>query len=269
MISFPHAKINLGLSIVSKRPDGFHNLETIFYPLPIHDILEIIPSENTNFISTGSTIPGDNEKNLVLRAYKKIKEKYPRTGASEIHLHKAIPIGAGLGGGSSDAAETISMIDHLFNLQIPRDELMKFALDLGSDCPFFMQTLPCFASGRGEIFEPLNLDLSEYSFLLVHPVIKIDTAWAFSKINPDGTRTRDLKKCISQPIETWTGNLFNDFEIPVFRKYPALQEIKEKLYSAGALYASMTGSGSTIFGIFPKNSLPDIIISNARQTKID
>ncbi len=267
MISFPIAKINLGLSILSKRPDGFHNLETIFYPLPIWDVLEIVPSGNAIFTSTGLPVPGENRMNLVMRAYEKIKKNYQQTGSIEVNLHKAIPMGAGLGGGSSDAAQTLMMINRIFRLQIPAKKLMEYALELGSDCPFFMQSHPCFASGKGEILEPVPLNLSEYSFLLVHPDIHIDTAWAFSRIQP-APPEYDLKVSILQPVHSWNRTIVNAFEFPVFAEYPELKKIKDQLYAAGAHYATMTGSGSTIFGIFDKSALPSLSIKNARQTFI-
>jgi 4-diphosphocytidyl-2-C-methyl-D-erythritol kinase len=268
MISFPHAKINLGLSILSKRPDGFHNLETIFYPVPILDVLEIVPSGKTRFLPAGLDIPGKMSDNLVLRAYLILEKNYPQIKPLEIHLFKAIPMGAGLGGGSSDAAAIIQLINRFFDLKISRNELYAYALELGSDAPFFLQSAPCFASGRGEILEPVPLDLSGYSFLLVHPEIKIETAWAFSKIKPANPEYH-LKESILKPVQNWAATIRNDFEIPVFKENPSLKIIKEQLYTAGALFASMTGSGSTIFGIFKKSELPDISIKHARQTRIN
>ncbi len=164
MISFPHAKINLGLSIISKRPDGFHNLETVFYPLPLRDAFEIIPSEENRFFQTGLQIPHDKDENLVMIAYQMLKKKYPRIMPLEIHLHKSIPMGAGLGGGSSDAAETLKLINNLFDLHIPGKEMDDFALKLGSDCPFFMQSSPCIARGRGEILETIPLTFPHIQF---------------------------------------------------------------------------------------------------------
>jgi 4-diphosphocytidyl-2-C-methyl-D-erythritol kinase len=256
MISFPYAKINLGLSIVSKRPDGFHNLETIFYPLPLRDVLEIVPSAETAFFPSGLAIPGNPADNLVLRAFDLLKKNYPQIGNLKIYLLKAIPMGAGLGGGSSDAAYIIQLINRYYDLRISDRDLNAFALALGSDCPFFMQSSPCFASGRGEILEPLALDLSGYSFLLVHPEIRIGTGWAFSRIRPS-LPNYDLKQSISKPIQYWKDTLYNDFEKPVFEAYPLLEKMKKQLYAAGARYAAMTGSGSTIFGIFAKGTLPD------------
>jgi 4-diphosphocytidyl-2-C-methyl-D-erythritol kinase len=267
MIVFPHAKINLGLSIVSKRSDGYHNLESVFYPIPIRDALEIVPSEKNIFIQTGINIPGKESDNLVLTAYNLLEKYYPNLEPLKIHLHKAIPPGAGLGGGSSDAAKILQLINRFFDLDISPGKLSGFASDLGSDCPFFIQSEACFATGKGEILEPLSLNLSEYSILLVHPEIRINTAWAFSKIHPSLPKY-SLKEMISNPVKDWVHTISNDFELPVFDAYPQLQLIKHQLYNSGALYASMTGSGSTIYAFFNKACLPDIIFENATQSTI-
>ena len=268
MIAFPHAKINLGLSIISKRPDGFHNLETIFYPVPLKDALEIVLSEETKIHQGGFEIPERQEGNLVMKAYFLLKKNYPKVGSLDIHLHKAIPLGAGLGGGSSDAAEMLKLVNQFFDLKIPSPVLAGYALQIGSDCPFFLQDSPCYATGRGEILEPVSFSLSGYSILLVHPEIRVDTAWAFSKITPakaDG----GLKNKIRMPVESWASSIKNDFEAPVFNEYPSLQKIKENLYANGAFYASMTGSGSTLFGIFPKGRRPDVQFDRAALSFID
>jgi 4-diphosphocytidyl-2-C-methyl-D-erythritol kinase len=267
MISFPHAKINLGLSIISKRPDGFHNLETIFYPLPVRDVLEIVPSGETRIITTGLTIPGVVGDNLVMRAYQLLKTDYPAIGPLDIFLHKAIPMGSGLGGGSSDGAAMLQLMNRYFNLGIYPGDLCHYALKLGSDCPFFMQSFPSMATERGEKLEPVAVDLTSYSFLLIHPEIRIETAWAFSKIKPAAPRA-DLRNDILKPVETWSENIKNVFEIPVFTIYPRLKQIKEKLYGSGALYASLTGSGSTVYGIFQKGAIPDSGFENLKQTYI-
>jgi 4-diphosphocytidyl-2-C-methyl-D-erythritol kinase len=269
MISFPHAKINLGLYVISKRSDGFHNLETVFYPLPLRDALEIIPSEENRFLQTGLEIPAGKDDNLVMVAYRILKKIYPKITPLEIHLHKSIPLGAGLGGGSSDAAETLKLISNLFDLHIPGEEIDDYALKLGSDCPFFIQSSPCIGRGRGEILEPIPLDLSAYSILLIHPEIRIETAWAYSKVKT-ALPENDLKESILQPVENWVNLIHNDFELPVFEVHPTLRKIKEKLYMSGAIYAAMTGSGSTIFGIFKKSDLPDSFeVEYARQTRIN
>jgi 4-diphosphocytidyl-2-C-methyl-D-erythritol kinase len=267
MIAFPHAKINLGLSIIRKRPDGFHDLETVFYPLPLKDCLEIIHSTENIFSYSGLPISGNEKDNLVLKAYHLLKQKYPRISPLEVHLFKAIPMGAGLGGGSSDAAVMMRLLQQLFNIPLTKEELFSVAMELGSDCPFFMQTSPCFATGRGEILEPVTLDLSGYSILLIHPQLQIETAWAYSRIVP-GLPRNDLREIILQPVTQWPTLMRNDFEIPVFAHYPVLEQYKNQLYAAGALYAAMTGSGSTIFGIFEKGNLPDSVVENAQQTRI-
>ena len=267
MIVFPHAKINLGLSIISRRPDGFHNLETVFYPIPIRDALEIVPSDKNLFFQTGLKIPGNQDDNLVLKACRLLEKHYPHIKQLEIHLHKAIPQGSGLGGGSSDAAETLYLINRCLDLKISSNKLSAYATELGSDCPFFMQSDPCFATGRGEILEPLSLDISNYSMLLVHPDIRINTAWAFSRVSPSIPKY-NLKESILKPVHEWTHTISNDFELPVFEVHPKLKIIKNRLYDAGAIYASMTGSGSTIYGIFKKSAIPEIAFENATQTVI-
>jgi 4-diphosphocytidyl-2-C-methyl-D-erythritol kinase len=196
-----------------------------------------------------------------------LKAKYPSIQSLDIHLHKAIPLGAGLGGGSSDAAAILKLIDQFFNLLIPEEKLREYALELGSDCPFFMQPAPCFAYGRGEILQPVTLDLSGYSILLIHPEIHINTADAFSGIVPS-TPVQSLKKSILQPIAEWKKNVHNVFENYAFETHPFLRKLKENLYGSGALYASLTGSGSTLYGIFPKGKLPELRLGRVSQTRI-
>ena len=267
MIGFPHGKINLGLSVVSKRTDGFHNLETVFYPLHLRDIVEIIPGPSPSLILSGLPLAGNPNDNLVMQAFNLLKEHYP-VGPLEIHLHKSIPSGGGLGGGSSDAACMMKLLNGFFKLEIPDIKMASFALKLGSDCPFFLQSSPCYARGRGEILEPIVLDLSGYSILLVYPEVQISTAWAFSQIHPEPA-TVDIRELVSDPVEDWKNQLRNDFEIPVFRQYPQLQKIKIQLYARGALYASMTGSGSSLYGIFRKGQIPAAVIDPSfRQTII-
>ncbi len=267
MIAFPHAKINLGLSVISKRPDGFHNLETIFYPIALRDALEIVPSTSTKIILSGLKIPGTANENLTLGAYKLLKKKYPVIADLEIHLHKTIPMGAGLGGGSSDAAGMLQLLNQYFDLHIPVEELNEFATTLGSDCSFFLQSLPCFASGRGEMLVPIHFNLDKYSILLIHPEIQIATSWAYSRIQPVSP-AYSLKESILQPVQNWKALIHNDFEIPVFEEYPSLKKIKEGLYAAGALYAAMTGSGSTLYGIFDKSEIPSAAFPNSSRTFI-
>ncbi len=261
MIIFPNCKINLGLNILRKRSDGYHDLETIFYPLPLFDALEIIrlPDENSSlaFSTSGATIEGDNDNNLCIKAYDLIKRNHPALPPAKIHLHKAIPTGAGLGGGSADAAFTLKLLNEKFGLQLTIHQLIDYALQLGSDCPFFIINKPAFAEGRGEIMEPIILDLSAYKFIIVNPGIHINTGKAFSGITP-ALPTKSLNKIIQQPVETWKNELVNDFEKSVFLQYPEIEAIKNKLYEEGAVYASMSGSGSTLYGIFRKDAITNL-----------
>ena len=261
MIIFPNCKINLGLNILRKRRDGYHDLETIFYPLPLHDVLEIItlPGEGSSlsFTTSGSIIEGSNDNNLCVKAYDLVKRNHPTLPPAKIHLHKAIPTGAGLGGGSADAAFTLKLLNEKFGLQLTIHQLIDYALQLGSDCPFFIINKPAFAEGRGEIMEPIALDLSAYKFIIVNPGIHINTAKAFSGITP-APPTKSLKEIIQQPIDSWKNELVNDFEKSVFLQYPEIEAIKNKLYEEGAVYASMSGSGSTLYGIFRKDAITNL-----------
>ncbi|MEX1202561.1 MAG: 4-(cytidine 5'-diphospho)-2-C-methyl-D-erythritol kinase [Ferruginibacter sp.] len=253
MVVFPGCKINIGLNILNKRLDGYHHLQTIFYPIDIKDALEIIvvPNQPTAvvFRSSGIEIIGNSNQNLCVKAYHLLKKDFPELAPVEMHLHKTIPMGAGLGGGSADAAFALLLLNQLFELQLSTDSLMKYALQLGSDCPFFIYNKPCLATGRGEIIEPIQLDLSAYKILVVNPGIHINTTMAFKHITP-GIHTTDLRKIIEHPISQWKNLLINDFEKTIFEQEPAIQYLKESLYQAGALYASMSGSGSSVFGIF-------------------
>jgi 4-diphosphocytidyl-2-C-methyl-D-erythritol kinase len=262
MIQFSPCKINLGLSILAKRADGFHALETVFYPVALNDIVEIVPTklavkENTNtiqgvsFSHTGISIPGEASTNLCVKAYQLLKADFPEISDVKIHLHKNIPMGAGLGGGSGDGTTVLKMLNNLFNLNISKEQLLQYAASLGSDCPFFVFNEACHATGRGEILEPLSIDLSGYTIALVHPGIHIATAWAFQQLTPH-TKSESIQSIIQKPISEWKALLINDFEAPVFKAEPTLLAIKEKLYQIGAIYASMSGSGSSLFGIFPK-----------------
>lgn len=253
MIVFPQCKINLGLQILEKREDGFHNIETIFYPINWRDVVEIIPSTTTGrFSSSGIKVDGNETSNLCLKAYHLLKKDFPLLLECNIHLHKNIPIGAGLGGGSSDASAVLSLLNSMFNLGISLSQLETYAAILGSDCPFFIHSTPMLAKGKGEILSPINLALSHYSILLINPGIHINTGWAFSQLNLKNKKTDSLEDIINQPIDTWQKALMNDFELPIFESYPAIKEIKQQLIDAGALYAAMSGSGSSVFGIFEK-----------------
>jgi 4-diphosphocytidyl-2-C-methyl-D-erythritol kinase len=259
MICFPSCKINLGLRITQKRADGFHALETVFFPISIKDALEIIIEPDTNaapitFTSSGLAINGDPSDNLCFKAYGLLKKDYPTIPNIKMHLHKTIPMGAGLGGGSSDGAFTLVALNQLFNLQLSEQALLNYALQLGSDCPFFIINTPAFATGRGEILKPINLNLDGYSIVIVNPGIAISTKLAFSLITPK-IPDNNLAAVIQQPISTWKDVLINDFEQPIFNSFPELANIKETLYQKGAVYASMTGTGSTVFGIFPTSMM--------------
>ena len=255
MLLFPNCKINLGLHICNKRADGFHDLETIFYPVGLKDVLEIIPSHNSTtsieFTASGLIVQGDEANNICIKAYHLLKKDFPDLPAIKMHLHKVIPMGAGLGGGSADGAFTLQLLNTKFNLNLSTPQLLNYALQLGSDCPFFIINSPCFATSRGEILEPIEVDLSDYQIILVNPGIHINTGWAFSQLSP-ALPEKSVATTIAQPITTWRQELQNDFERPVFEKYAEIKNIKEHLYESGAVYAAMSGSGSTVFGIFEK-----------------
>ncbi len=251
MVTFPNCKINLGLNIISKRDDGYHNLETVFYPLPFYDVLEIITSDKkeNEFFLTGINIDGDTKNNLCLKAYNILKKDFSQLPFVKIYLQKNIPVGAGLGGGSADGAFMLTLLNEKFNLNLSEEKLLQYALQLGSDCPFFIKNTPCFAQSRGEVLAEISLNLSGYKFILINPDIHINTAWAFAQIQPS-IPEKSVKEIIQQPVSQWKENLKNDFEQAVFAAHPSLQKIKKQLYTLGAVYAAMTGSGSTMFAIF-------------------
>ena len=256
MITFPNAKINLGLNIVEKRPDGYHNLETVFYPVPIEDALEVnILNESTQKFrlhQAGLEIAGEAENNLVVKAYKLLDKRF-NLPPVDIHLFKHIPSGAGLGGGSSDATYMLKLLNEKFNLELSDENLEEYAAKLGADCAFFIRNTPTYAEGIGNIFSPISLSLKGYQIVLVKQDIFVSTRDAFAQIKPHRQEI-PLKEVIKQPIEEWKERMVNDFEESVFPQFPAIKEIKEKLYEAGAIYAAMTGSGSSVFGLFkPEN----------------
>ncbi|MFM2439998.1 MAG: hypothetical protein RLZ16_997, partial [Bacteroidota bacterium] len=248
MIQFPNCKINLGLSIIAKRTDGYHELETVFYPVGLKDIVEVVRASDLSapveFTSTGIEVPGEIANNLCVKAYELLKAAYPALPAVKIHLHKHIPMGAGLGGGSSDATAVLKLLNQVFNLSLTQAQLINYAAQLGSDCPFFVLDTPCHATGRGEILNPIQLDLSNYSIALIHPGVHIATSWAFQQLAPH-EKEKSIATIIAQDIETWKKELVNDFEAPIFLAHPYLAELKEMLYKEGAIYASMSGSGSS------------------------
>lgn len=253
MVTFPNCKINIGLHILGKREDGYHELETIFYPIPVKDGLEIIADSSlpeTVFSQSGYKISGNPADNLCLKAYRMLQQDFPQISACRIHLHKVIPDRAGLGGGSSDAAFTLHLLNDIFQLQLNDQLLMQYALQLGSDCPFFVKNKPCLAGGRGEKLSPVAVDLSQYSMLLIHPGIGIETARAFAGLKLTGEPRTSLAALITLPIDAWKENMVNDFEKSIFPSYPEIAAIKTKMYEHGAVYASMSGSGSSVYGIF-------------------
>jgi 4-diphosphocytidyl-2-C-methyl-D-erythritol kinase len=248
MVSFPPCKINLGLRILRKRNDGYHEIATCFYPVPWTDILEIIPAHTLEFSSTGLPIPGSPENNLCLKAYALLHARFSIPYV-KIHLHKIIPMGAGLGGGSADAAYTLLLLNDLFQLRLSVDELATFAAQIGSDCSFFIYNKPMLGAGRGEILSPASVNLGGKYIVIVKPDVHVSTADAYSAVIKD-EKSPPPNAVLNQAITTWKTALVNDFEQSVFLKYPIIKTVKEKLYAHGAMYASMSGSGSSVFGIF-------------------
>ena len=255
MITFPNAKINLGLNIVERRPDGYHNIETVFYPIPLTDVLEIVPASETSLTCYGNAVDCPSEKNLVMRAYRMMQERYGLPPVA-IYLYKHIPDGAGLGGGSSDAAHTLIMLNRMFDLNLSDDGLASMAVTLGADCAFFIYNRPMLATGIGDVMSPIEVPLQGKTLLLVKPSMGVDTRTAYSRVVP-ARPTVDLAHIIIQPVEVWDGLLVNDFEPSVFAVLPQLWLIKACLLDAGAQYAAMSGSGSTIFGVFDSDKLAE------------
>jgi len=254
LVIFPNCKINLGLNILQKREDGYHDLETVFYPVQLQDALEIITSPSqTNLTCSGLSI--DTTDNICLKAYQLLQKDHTQIPSVHIHLHKTIPMGAGLGGGSADGAFTLLLLNKKYRLELSREQLIDYALQLGSDCPFFIVNRPCYATSRGEIMEEIDLDLSAYKLILVNPGIHVSTAWAFSKIKPMPDRP-SLREMVQRPIREWKTEMNNDFEAAVFSEFPDVKQIRHEMYAKGALFASMSGSGSTVYGIFEKDTSP-------------
>lgn len=272
MVIFPPCKINLGLRIIRKRSDGFHDLETVFYPVPWNDALELNRSDNPSatleFEQTGLPVAGDPENNICFKAWNIIKTHFPDIPGLRLQLHKNIPMGAGLGGGSADGAYTLRLINDFLQLGISKDRLHTWALELGSDCPFFIEDGPCVATGRGEILEPIAFSLKDYYLVLVNPGIHVNTGWAFSQLQLVPQLGLDFREIILQPIEKWQRQLTNDFEGPVFHHYPAIGAIKNDLMNLGARYTSMSGSGSTVFGLFDQEPrLPKFLFPEEYMVK--
>lgn len=261
MILFPPAKINLGLNVLFKREDGYHELDTCMLPIPLLDVLEILPSDKFEFRQSGLTITGLSEDNLCVKAYRLMQEQFSISPVY-LHLRKEIPMGAGLGGGSSDAAYVLVGINELFKLNCSTQKLEELAAILGSDCPFFIKNKVQIAKGRGEKLSPCNLDFRGLYLKIVNPGIHIGTKEAYQGItfreNP-----KSIQKIVEGPLENWKDELKNDFETNAFKNHPVLQEIKDKLYAEGAIYSSMSGSGSTLFAIYSKE--PQITFLNEQN----
>ena len=249
MILFPNAKINIGLNIVGKRPDGYHNLETIFYPVHIKDAIEVVEADKIQFSASGLSIPGSADDNICLKAYQLLKKNFSTIPPVHIHLHKHIPIGAGLGGGSADASFFIKLMNEKFNLGMENLQMEHYAAQLGSDCAFFIQNKPAYATAKGDELSLIDLDLRSYSMVLVMPTIGVSTAEAYQGLQISQSLV-SLIEMVKLPVSDWRLAIKNDFEQSVFSKYPQIGQIKAALYEAGALYASMSGSGSSVYGIF-------------------
>lgn len=261
MLTFPNAKINLGLRITEKRPDGYHNLETVFYPVPLSDALEVTEQANQPesivFRQTGIEVPGQSTDNLVIKAYHLLNKTF-HLPPVEINLIKKTPLGAGLGGGSSDAAYMLKLLNTTFGLHLSDTQLEAYAASLGADCAFFIKNQPTYAEGIGNLFSPVALSLKGYRIIIIKPEVAISTREAFANITPRKPEL-SLKELIQSPIEEWKSLLVNDFEASIFPKYPLIRTLKERLYEAGAIYAAMSGSGSSVFGLFaPDSILPHI-----------
>lgn len=257
---FPLAKINLGLNVVERRPDGYHNLETVFYPVNIKDTLEVTPQatcapdgpsapHDCQLTISGITIEGDTQRNLVVRAYQLLKQDFPQLPPVHAHLHKVIPTQAGMGGGSSDCAYMIRLLNKQFRLGLSVAQMQQYAARLGADCAFFILSQPAYAEGIGERLEPVSLDLSRYYIGVVRPDIPVPTKEAFSLIRPHRPQ-KNCRDIVMQPVETWRTELVNDFEQSVFALHPEIGALKSRLYDLGAVYAAMSGSGSAVFGLF-------------------
>ena len=264
MVRFPNCKVNLGLHILGKREDGYHNLETVFYPVVVCDALEVLPLHNDShapqFALSGLPVFGDAGSNLCVKAWYLLKADFPQLPAVSIHLHKAVPMGAGLGGGSADGACMLAMVNEMFSLGLSAESLAQYALQLGSDCPFFLYNKPCFATGRGEVIEPVNLTLPGFYFYIINPNIHINTGEAFRQLLYQD-HPQPLQNIIQQPVEEWKEILHNDFEEGIVKRYPVVGDLIQQFYQHGAMYAAMSGSGSTVFGIFKEKPeelvLPD------------
>jgi 4-diphosphocytidyl-2-C-methyl-D-erythritol kinase len=260
VLAFPNAKVNLGLRILSRRLDGYHNLSSCLYPIPWFDILEIVKSEQFEFRQTGLTIDGSPDANLVIKAYEILKDQFDLSPV-KIHLHKVIPMGAGLGGGSSDAAFTLKILTRIFELPVNSEALKEMAAKLGSDCPFFIDNRPAVVSETGTVMDPIALDLSDFFIVAAHPGIHVSTKEAYNSIIPSED-VDPIRPLLERQPGSWQ-NLFNDFEKSVFPIHPKIEQMKNHLLEQGALYASMSGSGSAVFGLFEKEPKADLLMGHS------
>ncbi len=248
MVHFPNAKINLGLNVIERRPDGYHNLETVFYPVKPCDILEVIRADRFSFRQTGLEMGIPADENLVVKAFRMMEKQFDLPPV-KIHLHKVIPAGAGLGGGSSDAAFMLKMVNELYGTGCTGEQLRGMAGTLGSDCPFFIFNTPSLATGTGHVLESIGVDLKGYHLVVVKPALSVSTAMAYRAVTPRKP-VESLPSILARGVETWKGRLVNDFEEPVCNIFPEIGEIRDTLYRLGAVYASMSGSGSAVYGLF-------------------
>lgn len=268
MVVFPNAKINIGLNIISRRDDGYHNIESIMVPIPWRDVLEVVPAKgpNSTLTTTGREVNCEVEKNLVMKAYRAMEKQY-QLPAVDIYLHKIIPDGAGLGGGSADAAFTILALNELFSLNATKEDLAQIAAKIGADCPFFIYNTPKLATGIGTDFSDINIDLNGYKIVVIKPQVSVPTAQAYAGVTPC-VPTTPLSSLISLPIDQWQKAIKNDFEKSIFPLHPIINDIKQQLIDMGADYASMSGSGSAIYGIFKGDKLAEENIPSFEQCDI-
>jgi 4-diphosphocytidyl-2-C-methyl-D-erythritol kinase len=257
MLAFANAKINLGLNITGKRPDGYHDLQTVFYPVKIYDVVELTDSPELTFESHGIAIPGKAQDNICMKAYRALQKDF-NLPAQRITLLKNIPVGAGLGGGSADAAFLVKLVNDKFNLGLSNGQMMDYVRPLGADCAFFIENKPVFAKGKGDEFSALDVDLSHYFIVVIKPEVHVSTAEAYAGVQPRMPAV-SLQELVKQPVSKWKESLMNDFERTIFAGHPEIEQIKTKLYEAGATFAAMSGSGSSVYGIFEqKVSLPEL-----------
>ncbi|RKD16184.1 4-(cytidine 5'-diphospho)-2-C-methyl-D-erythritol kinase [Pelobium manganitolerans] len=252
MLIFPSAKINIGLNVVKRRADGYHDLETIFYPIQLCDALELVESSKMKFESSGIPIPGNTDQNLCLKAYQLLRNDFDLPNI-HIHLLKKIPVGAGLGGGSADAAFFIKLVNQYFKLNLNVEQMQVYCRKLGADCAFFIENKPVYAFAKGDEFENIEIDLSAYHIALLMPNVHVSTAEAYAGVNPKPS-SKSLKELIKLPVSDWQQHIYNDFEPHILKAHPIIAKAKKALYQAGALFSLMSGSGASVYGIFDEKA---------------